>query len=142
MSLEAYKRYNNQNEKPKDKKFSNQNLIFGITQKDLFKHEISALNRLTGKKGTSHSMPKNKNSIIHSNSTNQLNKSLVNNPNSLMKENKYNIININVNNLIINNNNKEKIKKESSKLFSKIGNDIVDGKNTINNLDNNGTKKK
>ena len=81
-------------------------------------------------------MPKNKNAIIHSNSTNQLNKSLMNNQSSLLKENNYNIININVNNLIINN-NKEKINKDN-KIFSKIGNDIIDGKiNTKNDFKKN-----
>ena len=136
MNSEAYRRYNNLKERSKDKKLKNQELIFGITQKDLFKHDIYPLNRLTGKKGTSHSMPKNKNAIIHSNSTNQLNKSLMNNQSSLLKENNYNIININVNNLIINN-NKEKINKDN-KIFSKIGNDIIDGKiNTKNDFKKN-----
>ena len=134
MSLEAYKRYNNQKERSKDKKINNQELIFGITQKDLFKQEIYPLNRLTGKKGTSHSMPKNKNSIIHSNSTNHINKTIMNNQNSNMKENNFNIININVNNLIINNNKDKFINKEnSSKVFTKIGNDIIDGNNNLNN---------
>ena len=64
MSLDPYKRYN-QRENKKEKKINDQELIFGITQKDLFKHEIYPLNRLTGNKGTSHSMPKNKNTIIH-----------------------------------------------------------------------------
>ena len=136
MSLDPYKRYN-QRETKKEKKINDQELIFGITQKDLFKHEIYPLNRLTGNKGTSHSMPKNKNTIIHSNSTNLLNKAIKNNNN--LKENNYNIININVNNLIINN-NKETNNKNSNnlKVFSKIGNDIIEGKNILNNE----TKKK
>ena len=125
MSLEAYKRYN-QREKTKDKKIKDQEIIFGITQKDLFKQEIYPLNRLTGNKGTSHSMPKNKNTIIHSNSTNLLNKAIKNN----MKENNYNIININVNNLIINNNKEMNNNHNSNnlKVFGKVGNDIIDGK--------------
>ena len=131
-SSEAYRRYNNLKERSKDKLLNNQELIFGITQKDIFKHEMFPLNRLTGKKGTSHSMPKNKNAIIHSNSTNQLNKSLMNNQNSLFKENNYNIININVNNLIINH-NKEKINKDNNKIFGKIGNDIIDGRTNLKN---------
>ena len=52
-----------------------------------------------------------------------------------MKENSYNIININVNNLIINNNSKNNnnnINKNQGKVFSKIGNDIIDGKNLLN----------
>ena len=130
MSLEAYKRYN-QREKTKDKKIKDQEIIFGITQKDLFKQEIYPLNRLTGNKGTSHSMPKNKNTIIHSNSTNLLNKAIKNN----MKENNYNIININVNNLIINNNKEMNNNNNSNnlKVFGKVGNDIIDGKNILNN---------
>ena len=52
-----------------------------------------------------------------------------------MKENNYNIININVNNLIINNNSKNNnnnINKNPGKVFSKIGNDIIDGKGLLN----------
>ena len=129
MSLDPYKRYN-QREKIKEKKISEQELIFGITQKELFKKEMYPLNRLTGNKGTSHSMPKNKNTIIHSNSTNLLNKAIKNNN---AKENNYNIININVNNLIINNNKETNHNNSNNlKVFSKIGNDIIEGKN-INN---------
>ena len=140
MSLDVYRRYNPK-ERQKEKKINNQELIFGITQKDLFKQEMNPLNRLTGNRGTSHSMPKNKNTIIHSNSTNLLNKAIKNNnQNSNLKENNYNIININVNNLIINNNNNNKdvnninnIHANSNKVFSKIGNEIIDGKNLLNN---------
>ena len=140
MSLDVYRRYNPK-ERQKEKKINNQELIFGITQKDLFKQEMNPLNRLTGNRGTSHSMPKNKNTIIHSNSTNLLNKAIKNNnQNSNFKENNYNIININVNNLIINNNNNNKdvnninnIHANSNKVFSKIGNEIIDGKNLLNN---------
>ena len=137
MSLEAYKRNYNR-EKSTDKKLGNQEIIFGLDKNNIFpqKDLLNPLNRLTGNRGTSHSMPKNKNAIIHSNSTNQLNKSLMNNQSSLLKENNYNIININVNNLIINN-NKEKINKDN-KIFSKIGNDIIDGKiNTKNDFKKN-----
>ena len=141
MSLDAYRRYNPK-ERQKEKKINNQELIFGITQKDLFKQEMNPLNRLTGNRGTSHSMPKNKNTIIHSNSTNLLNKAIKNNQNSNLKENNYNIININVNNLIINNNNNNNKDgnnninnnhSNSNKVFSKIGNEIIDGKNLLNN---------
>ena len=128
MSNDPYKRYN-QREAIKDKLINNQELIFGITQKDLFKHELMPMNRLTGNRGTSHSMPKNKNTIIHSNSTNHI-KMMKNNPNSNMKENNYNIININVNNFIINN---KEIKNNDNKIFGKIGNDIIEGKNFMNN---------
>ena len=142
MSLDVYKRYNPK-DRPKEKKVNNQELIFGITQKDLFKQEMKPLNRLTGNRGTSHSMPKNKNTIIHSNSTNLLNKAIKNNQNSNpnLKENNYNIININVNNLIINNNKEVNNNSNNqiannnninnSKVFSKIGNEIIDFKNDI-----------
>ena len=125
MSYEAYKRNDIVREKTRDKKLNNQELIFGFTHKDSFlPKEINPKNRLTG---NSHSMPKNKN-IIHSNSTNQIRQQnkISNNKNN------YNIININVNNLIINNNNNkaEDIKKNinndnMNKVFSKIGNDII-----------------
>ena len=134
MSIDPYRRYNPR-DRPKDKKINNQELIFGITQKDLFKQEIYPLNRLTGNKGTSHSMPKNKNTIIHSNSTNLLNKAIKNNQSSNLKENNYNIIY--VNNLIINNNKENNSNSNSNsnsnKVFSKIGSDIIDGKILLNN---------
>ena len=44
--LDPYKRYN-QRDRLKDKVINNQELIFGITQKDLFKKELLPLNRLT-----------------------------------------------------------------------------------------------
>ena len=104
MSFDPYKRYHSRG-KEKDRKMSNQELLFGITQKDIFKQELIRLNRLTGNKNSNQSMPKKKNTIVHSNSTNQINSNMYNNNNNL-KENNYNIININVNNLIINNNSK------------------------------------
>ena len=142
MSIDAYKR--NFFDKKKEKKITSQELIFGITQKDLIKQKEvnNRLNRLTGNKGSNLSMPKNKNGIIHSNSTNQLRQQNKNAP--VVKETKeknYNVININVNNLIINNNLKEANNNNfnknnsgnNSKVFSKIGNDIIEGKNLINN---------
>ena len=141
MSFDPYKRYHSRG-KDKDHKISNQEILFGITQKDIFKQEIIRLNRLTGNKGGNQSMPKKKNTIIHSNSTNHINKLMkdnYNNNNNNLKENNYNIININVNNLIINNNSKNNnstninnISKNSGKVFSKIGNDIIDNKNILN----------
>ena len=73
MSIDAYKR-NFLFDKKKEKKITSQELIFGITQKDLIKQKEvnNRLNRLTGNKGSNLSMPKNKNGIIHSNSKNQL----------------------------------------------------------------------
>ena len=133
MSFDPYKRYHSRG-KEKDHKMSNQELLFGITQKDIFKQELIRLNRLTGNKNSNQLMPKKKNTIVHSNSTNQINSSMYSNNNN-MKENNYNIININVNNLIINNNSKNNnnnFNKNQGKVFSKIGNDIIDGKGMLN----------
>ena len=144
MSIDAYKR-NFLFDKKKEKKIASQELIFGITQKDLIKQKEvnNRLNRLTGNKGSNLSMPKNKNGIIHSNSTNQLRQQNKNVPViKEPKESNYNVININVNNLIINNNLKEgnsntinnkNFSGNNSKVFSKIGNDIIEGKNILNN---------
>ena len=137
MSFDPYKRYHSRG-KEKEHKISNQELLFGITQKDILKQELMRLNRLTGNKAANQSMPKKRNTIIHSNSTNQMNKLIKDNSNvynnNNLKENNYNIININVNNLIINNNSKNNnINKNNGKVFSKIGNDIIDGKNLLNN---------
>ena len=145
MSFDPYKRYYSRG-KDKDRKMSNQEILFGITQKDIFKQELLRLNRLTGNKGANNFMPKKKNTIIHSNSTNHINKLMKDNSNiynnNNLKENNYNIININVNNLIINNNSKNNnnnsnninnnINKNSGKVFSKIGNDIIDNKGILN----------
>ena len=144
MSIDAYKR-NFLFDKKKEKKIASQELIFGITQKDLIKQKEvnNRLNRLTGNKGSNLSMPKNKNGIIHSISTNQLRQQNKNAPViKEPKESNYNVININVNNLIINNNLKEgnsntinnkNFSGNNSKVFSKIGNDIIEGKNILNN---------
>ena len=145
MSFDPYKRYHSRG-KDKEHKLSNQELLFGITQKDIFKQELIRLNRLTGNKAANQSMPKKKNTIIHSNSTNHISKLMKDNSNiynnNNLKENNYNIININVNNLIINNNSKNNnnnnnninnnINKNSGKVFSKIGNDIIDNKGILN----------
>ena len=144
MSIDAYKR-NFLYDKKKEKKLTSQELIFGITQKDLLKQKEvnNRLNRLTGNKGSSLSMPKSKNGIIHSNSTNHIRQQNKNTPPIIKetKENNYNVININVNNLIINNNLKEgnnnnninkNFSSNNSKVFSKIGNEIIEGKNILN----------
>ena len=141
MSMDSYKR-NYLYERKKEKKISSQDLILGINQKDLIKQkEINnRLNRLTGNKGTNMSMPKNKNGIIHSNSTNHIRQQNKNTPPIIKETKEYNVININVNNLIINNNLKEgnnNITKNLSgsnnnKVFSKIGNDIIDNKSLLN----------
>ena len=141
MSIDSYKR-NFLYERKKEKKISSQDLILGINQKDLIKQkEINnRLNRLTGNKGTNMSMAKNKNGIIHSNSTNHIRQQNKNTPPIIKETKEYNVININVNNLIINNNLKEgnnNITKNLSgsnnnKVFSKIGNDIIDNKSLLN----------
>ena len=141
MSIDSSKR-NFLYERKKEKKISSQDLILGINQKDLIKQkEINnRLNRLTGNKGTNMSMPKNKNGIIHSNSTNHIRQQNKNTPPIIKETKEYNVININVNNLIINNNLKEgnnNITKNLSgsnnnKVFSKIGNDIIDNKSLLN----------
>ena len=68
MSFDPYKRYHSRG-REKDHKINNQEILFGITQKDLIKQKEpnNRLNRLTGNKGSSYSMPKSKNGIIHSN---------------------------------------------------------------------------
>ena len=145
MSIDAYKR-NFLYDKKKEKKLTSQELIFGVTQKDLLKQKEvnNRLNRLTGNKGSNLSMPKSKNGIIHSNSTNHIRQQNKNTSPIIKetKENSYNVININVNNLIINNNLKEgnnnnnnldkNFSSNNSKVFSKIGNEIIEGKNILN----------
>ena len=136
MSIDAYKR--NLRDKSTKKNISNQELLFGIVRKDIFKkNEINnQYNRLTGNKDIN-SFPKNRNTIIHSNSTNHIRSQ--NKNNSYIKEKNFNIININVNNLIINNNNARELKKikyesiTKKKLFSKIGNDIIENRENKNN---------
>ena len=130
--MSNYKRYYPK-ENIKNKILNNPDILFGLTHKDAF--NIDAENqksRLTGDK--SNSLIKNKNTIIHSNSTSHIR------ADNLMPslEKNYNIININVNNLIINNNNNINIIKEKknlnrnnksdlnhSKVFSKAGNVII-----------------
>ena len=104
--MSNYKRYYPK-ENIKNKILNNPDILFGLTNKDAF--NIDAENqksRLTGDK--SNSLIKNKNTIIHSNSTSHIR------ADNLMPslEKNYNIININVNNLIINNNNNINIIKE------------------------------
>ena len=94
----------------KNKILGNPDLLFGLTHKDSYNTiEEKQKSRLTGEK--SNSMIKHKNKISHSNSTSQI------------RADNYNIININVNNLIINSNEK------------RINNKII--YNNINNNNNN-----
>ena len=134
-----YKR-NYPKEKEQNKILSNPDILFGLTHKDSFDINLeNPRSRLTGDRANS--LMKNKNTIIHSNSTNHIR------PDNLMSsyEKNYNIININVNNLIINNNNnndqlkhnnihlgKDKNDLNHSKVFSKAGNVIIGKAN--NNL--------
>ena len=137
--MSIYKR-NYSKEREKTKVLSNPDILFGLAHKDSFNINIdNPKSRLTGDKTSS--LVKNKNTIIHSNSTSHMR------PENLMPslEKNYNIININVNNLIINNNNnnnqfksnKIHLLKEKnynnynnndlnhSKVFSKAGNVII-----------------
>ena len=108
-------------ESNKNKIIGNPNLIFGLTNKDIFNTiEEKQKSRLTGDK--SNSMIKNKNKIIHSNST------------SHIRADNYNIININVNNLIINNNEKRMNNMIYNNKMDKIDNSL---NNSINNSINN-----
>ena len=137
--MSNYKR-NYPKEKEQNKILSNPDILFGLTHKDSFDINIeNPRSRLTVDRANS--LMKNKNTIIHSNSTNHIR------PDNLMSsiEKNYNIININVNNLIINNNNnndelkhnnihilKDKNDLNHSKVFSKAGNIIIGKAN--NNL--------
>ena len=112
---------------------NNPDILFGLTHKEPFNIKVeNPESRLTGDRANS--LVKNKNTIIHSNSTSHIR------PENLMPslENNYNIININVNNLIINNNqtnlknnnNINQIKEKNnynnhSKVLSKAGNVII-----------------
>ena len=87
---------------------ANADILLGITHKDSFDALVEKQkSRLTGDK--SNLLAKNKNKIIHSNSTSHL------------RGDNYNIININVNNLIITNSEK------------KLNNNIINNYNNINN---------
>ena len=129
-------------EKEQNKILSNPDFLFGLTHKDCFNIKLeNQRSRLTGDR--SNSLAKNKNTIIHSNSTSHIRQEIM--PSF---EKKYNIININVNNLIINNNNLNNIKNSNyskdknnlnnmnhNKVFSKAGNAIMGKSN--NNLNAN-----
>ena len=126
-------RKNYPKEKIKSQILNNQEILLGLTNKDAFNINLeNPRSRLTGDRANS--LIKNKNTIIHSNSTNHIR------PENIMPslEKNFNIININVNNLIINNNNNLNLLKEKnnfninsnnelnhSKVFSKAGNIII-----------------
>ena len=100
-------------ETTKNKILGNPDFLFGLTNKDSYNTiEQKQKSRLTGDK--SNSLIKNKNKIIHSNST------------SHIRADNYNIININVNNLIINNNEK--------RIYNNINNNSININNSYNNL--------
>ena len=112
-------------DREKAKVLSNQDILFGLTHKDSFNINVeNPKSRLTGDKSN---LLKNKNTIIHSNSTNHMR------PDNLIAslEKNYNIININVNNLIINNNNQMKNNNNNINLFKekKYKNNVVDDLN-------------
>ena len=139
--MSNYKR-NYPKEKEQNKILSNPDILFGLTHKDSFNINVeNPHSRLTGDRANS--LIKNKNTIIHSNSTNHIR------PENIMSsiEKNYNIININVNNLIINNNNDNQLKNDNiqllkeknnqnnnlnhSKVFSKAGNVIIGKANNL-----------
>ena len=102
-------------EKTTNKILYNADLLLGLTNKDSYNTiEGKQKSRLTGDK--SNSMVKNRNKINHSNSTNHI------------RADSYNIININVNNLIINNDEK----RINNVLYNNNG--INNNINSYNNL--------
>ena len=98
MALNPYNRINYKKNNESEKVISNQELIFGFTHKQEFHTKMEdPHSRLTGDRAN---ISKNKAAIIHSNSTNRLQK-LNNNDKLPTNERNANIINTN---LIINNN--------------------------------------
>jgi hypothetical protein len=82
-------------EKEQNKILSNSDFLFGLTHKDCFNIKLeNQRSRLTGDR--SNSLAKNKNTIIHSNSTSHIRQEIM--PSF---EKKYNIININDKNIFI-----------------------------------------
>ena len=82
-------------EKEQNKILSNPDFLFGLTHKDCFNIKLeNQRSRLTGDR--SNSLAKNKNTIIHSNSTSHIRQEIM--PSF---EKKYNIININDKNIFI-----------------------------------------
>ena len=123
--MSNYKR-NYSKDKEQNKVLNNPDILFGLTHKDSFNINIeNPRSRLTGDR--TNSLVKNKNTIIHSNSTSHMR------PENLMPslEKNYNIININVNNLIINNNN------NSNQLKNNNNNIHLLKENNFNNNNNN-----
>ena len=140
-------------EKEQNKILNNPDILYGLTHKDSFNINIeNTRSRLTG--DSSSLLAKNKNTIIHSNSTSHMRQD------NLIPsiEKKYNIININEKNLLSYNDNnkinenpnniifnllKEKNNynnynnyQNHSKIFSRAGNIII-GRNNNNNLGRN-----
>ena len=140
MAFNPYKKKEYKKINESEKVLSNQEIIFGLTHIEEFHTKIEDPNsRLTGDKGN---MSKNKPVIIHSNSTKRI-QSLINKDKQSPSNEKINIININVNNLIINNNienNKNNSKNKINNVFWKLGEDIVNNGNarkTVKNEKNN-----
>ena len=142
-----------QRQKEKNTIFNNPDYLFRLTHKDSFNINLdNQRSRLTGDR--SNSLAKNKNTIIiHSNSTSHLRQENL----IPSMEKKYNIININVNNLIINNGNNQNIIKNNNdnnilkeknnynnnnhinngKVFSKVGSAIIGKVNNVLNVNKN-----
>ena len=136
MALNPYNRINYKKNNESEKVISNQELILGFTHKQEFHTKIEEPHsRLTGDRAN---LSKNKAAIIHSNSTNRLQK--LNNKDKIpTNERNVNIININVNNLIINNNvdNNKNYNSKMNNVFSKLGGDIIKNNNKLINNENN-----
>ena len=119
-----------------DEQIYNKGIFADFKQRDLFKAKLDyQKSRMTGDHSSRFDI-KNKYTIIHSISTNHIHKGNNNFiPSPISSERKQNLSNIMINNTI--NNNKENKNYQNSnninKVFSKIGNDVID-KNNINNF--------
>ena len=133
MALNPYNRINYKKNNESEKVISNQELIFGFTHKQEFHTKMEdPHNRLTGDRAN---LSKNKVAIIHSNSTNRIQKL---NTKEKIPTNERNVSIIN-NNLIINNNadNNKNYNSKMNNVFSKLGGDIIKNNNKLINNENN-----
>ena len=133
MALNPYNRINYKKNNESEKVISNQELIFGFTHKQEFHTKMEdPHNRLTGDRAN---LSKNKAAIIHSNSTNRIQKL---NTKEKIPTNERNVSIIN-NNLIINNNadNNKNYNSKMNNVFSKLGGDIIKNNNKLINNENN-----
>ena len=112
-------------ENTKNKILGNPELLFGLTHKDSY-DEIEENQKIRLLRNKSNSLLKNKNKIMHSNST------------SHIRADNYNIININVNNFIINNNEKRMNNQiNNNQINNKINNNKINNNISFNNSSHN-----